>query len=84
MTKDEVEAFLTRIKAEDFPVQIGFKTRKSFVGVFIKTVDYADLKSKNFWRIVGESKIDEYKTSGNRDLARIYNGMEFTRLSKVQ
>ena len=84
MTKDEVEAFLTRIKAEDFPVQIGFKTRKSFVGLFIKTVDYADLKSKNFWRIVGESKIDEYKTSGNRDLARINKGMEFTMLTKVK
>jgi hypothetical protein len=84
MTKEEVEAFLTRTQAEDLPIQIGFKTRKSFVGLFIKTADYADLKSKNFWRIVGESKINEYKLSGNRDLARIYNGMEFTRLSKVQ
>ncbi|HRO47870.1 short-chain dehydrogenase [Agriterribacter sp.] len=84
MTKDEVETFLMRIQSEELPVQIGFKTRKSFVGLFIKTGDYTDLKSKNFWRIVGASKIDEYKVSGNRDLARIYNGMEFTRLSKVQ
>jgi hypothetical protein len=79
MTNDQIENFLLQKKVEQSPVQINFKTRNSIVGLFIQTNDYQELKTKNFWRIVGESHIDEYKKTKDASLARIYNGVEFTR-----
>jgi hypothetical protein len=79
MTNDQIENFLLQKKVEQSPVQINFKTRNSIVGLFIQTNDYQELKTKNFWRIVGESHIDEYKKTKDPNLARIYNGVEFTR-----
>jgi hypothetical protein len=64
-------------------VQISFKTRRAIMGIFIKTADYTYLKSKNLWRIVGESSIEEYKKSKDVNLARIFNGTEMTRLGLV-
>jgi hypothetical protein len=51
-------------------------------GVFIRNNDYDELKSKNFWRIVSESKLEEWKKTKDSSLARIFNGAEFTRLSE--
>jgi hypothetical protein len=51
------------------------------LGMFINTGDYDDLKSKNFWRIVTGSNIDNWKKSKDMNLARIFNGAEFTKLS---
>jgi hypothetical protein len=51
--------------------------------VFIQTNDYEELKSKNFWRIVTETNSEEWKRTGNQNLARIFNGAEFTRLSQA-
>ena len=80
MTNEQIENFLVQKKVEKSPVQISFKTRNSIVGVFIKTADYDELRTKNLWRIVGESHIAEYKQSNDMNLARIFNGVEFTRL----
>lgn len=80
MTNDQIEKFLSQKETDKKPVQISFKSRNSIMGVFIKTTDYNELKSKNFWRIVGESNIDAYEKSQDINLGRIYNGMEFTRL----
>ena len=44
--------------------------------------DYDELKSKNFWRIVTSSNIEVWKKTKDMNLARIFNGMEFTRLSE--
>jgi hypothetical protein len=81
MTSEQIEKFLHEKHLDKSPVRISFKVRKPFLGIFIKTADYDELKSKNFWRIVGESNIDSYKASKNTSLARIYSGMEITRLS---
>jgi len=51
------------------------------LGMFINTGDYEDLKSKNFWRIVTGANIDNWKKSKDMNLARIFNGSEFTKLS---
>ncbi len=80
MTNDQIEKFLSDVTLDKSPVQISFKTRNSIQGMFIKTADYAELKSKNFWRIVGEPNMESYKKSGDINLARIFSGMEFTRL----
>jgi len=59
---------------------IKFKTRNSIKGLFIKSADFRELSRKNLWRIVSESNIDAYKRSKDENLARIFNGAEFTKL----
>ena len=81
MTNDQIEKFLQQNYLDKEPVKVTFKTRKPMVGIFIKTVDYSELKSKNFWRIVGESNVASYLKSKDMNLARIYSGSEITRLS---
>jgi hypothetical protein len=82
MNTDEIERFLDRNSAaEGECVQIRFKTREAIYGLFIKDADYAYLKAKNFWRIVPQSKLEAYKTSGDMGLVRIFNGAEFLKLT---
>jgi hypothetical protein len=49
--------------------------------MFIEGKDFNELKSKNFWRIVSSTYMEEWKKTANMELARIYNGNVFTRLS---
>jgi hypothetical protein len=81
MTNDQIEKFLQNSYLDKTPVKISFKTRKPVVGIFIKTADYSELKSKNFWRIVGESNVESYLKSKDINLGRIFSGSEITRLS---
>jgi hypothetical protein len=81
MSTDQIELFLQKENIGKSTVRISFKTRQSFIGIFVKAADYGELKSKNFWRIVWESNIDDFKKSNDTSLARIFNGMEITKLS---
>ncbi|MFT3823448.1 MAG: short-chain dehydrogenase [Chitinophagaceae bacterium] len=81
MTNEQIEKFLQQKQLEQAPVRITFKTRKPLVGLFIKTADYAELKTKNFWRVVGEANIENYNKSKDMNLAKIYSGSEFTKLA---
>lgn len=81
MTNDQIANFVQPKFLGKTPVQINFKTRPAFQGLFIETADYNELRSKNLWRIVSESKIAEYRESKNDNLARIFNGVEITRLT---
>ena len=81
MTNEQIEKFVQNNGIDKAPVQINFKTRRAILGIFISTADYAELKSKNLWRIVGESRIKEYQSSKDINLARIFNGSEITRLN---
>ena len=83
MVNDQIENFLSQKKIDKSPVQIYFKTRSSILGLFIQTGDYEELKTKNYWRIVAEGNIEEYKKSNDINLTRIFNGVEFTRLVAV-
>ncbi|MGG9971699.1 short-chain dehydrogenase [Ferruginibacter sp. SUN002] len=83
MVNDQIENFLSQKKIDKTPVQIYFKTRSSILGLFIQTGDYLELKTKNYWRIVSEANIEEYKKSNDINLTRIFNGVEFTRLVAV-
>ena len=62
-------------------VNISFKTRNSLRGMFIHGNDYADLKTKNFWRFVSESRLEDWKKTKDMGLIRMYNGSEFTKLT---
>jgi hypothetical protein len=82
MNIEEIEKFLNKkTTLEERYVKISFKKRDSIFGLFLREKDFGDLKSKNFWRIVPASRLDEYNSSGNTSLARIYCGIEFTRLA---
>ena len=81
MTNAQIEKFLEQNYLEKAPVKVSFKTRKPLIGLFIKTADYSELKSKNFWRIVGEVNIETYRKSKDMNLARVFSGSEMTKLS---
>jgi uncharacterized membrane protein YheB (UPF0754 family) len=83
MTNDMIEKFIETKNRENSQVNIHFKQRDTVKGLFIRNHDYDELKSKNFWRIVSESKLEEWKKTKDNSLARIFNGAEFTRLSEA-
>ncbi|HLO39192.1 MAG TPA: hypothetical protein VK173_11900 [Lacibacter sp.] len=83
MTNDMIEKFIETKSRENSKVNIHFKQRDTVKGIFIRNHDYDELKSKNFWRIVSESKLEEWKKTKDNNLARIFNGAEFTRLSEA-
>ena len=81
MTNDQIEKV---VRPDDFAkkvFRIHFKTRNTMLGIFLNTGDFEDLKSKNFWRVVTEPNFDNWRKSGDTNLARIFNGAEFTKLS---
>jgi len=82
MNTEEIQKFLeTKTSSDKSYVKIDFKKRDSIYGLFVRDGDYQDLKSKNFWRIVTRKYFDEYSKSKNSNLAKIFNGSEFSRLS---
>lgn len=81
MTTEMIEKFVENKSRKDNAVNIHFKERSTVTGIFIKSNDYDELKQKNFWRVVNNMHIEEWKKTKNLDLARIFNGLSFTRLS---
>ncbi|HXL55389.1 MAG TPA: hypothetical protein VN958_03975 [Chitinophagaceae bacterium] len=81
MTNDQIEKFVESKKFSQDSAKIHFKTRNAMLGVFIKSADYDDLKSKNFWRIVTGSNLENWKKTKDNNLARIFNGAEITKLT---
>jgi hypothetical protein len=81
MTNDMIEKFIQDKKHKNLKVNIHFKQRGTVTGLFIQTSDYSELKGKNLWRIVSASKVEEWQKTKDINLARIFNGTEFTRLS---
>jgi hypothetical protein len=81
MNIEEIEKFLKKDKSElDQCIKINFKKRDSIYGIFVKSNDYNDLKSKNFWRIVTKTHFDSWHKTKDVNLAKIFNGSEFSRL----
>ena len=84
MTTEMIEKFVEGKGRKDTAINIHFKERSTVTGLFIQSPDYSELKLKNFWRIVSHTKIEEWRKTKNMDLARIYNGLSFTRLTDEQ
>lgn len=76
----QIEKFIQDIRRKDQPVQICFKVRSPVTGLFIISRDYQELKKKNFWRIVPESRTEEWARHKDLSCSRIFCGDEFTRL----
>jgi hypothetical protein len=84
MTSEQISKFIEEKHLSKNPLKIEFKTRSSIIGLFIQTADYKELKVKNFWRIVSETKINDWKNTNDNNLAKIFNGAELTKLSIVK
>jgi hypothetical protein len=80
MTTEQIQKFFSGTKG-DVLVRVSFKSRNSIVGIFIKTADFDELKSKNFWRIVPEANFAQWQKSKDYNLWRMFNGAEFTKLA---
>ena len=82
MTVEQIEKFLAN---ETIPqnkaIRFEFKKRDPIRGLIVKGRDYDDLKAKNFWRIVTSKNFDAYNKTKDVNLARLFNGSEFSRLS---
>jgi hypothetical protein len=81
MDIQDIERFLVKASAQNAYVKISFKKREAIYGLFVADKDYAYLKSKNFWRIVPQNQLNAYNQSKNINLARIFCGVAFSRLS---
>lgn len=84
MTIEQIDTFLRKNNFDRHQVKVSFRTRSAFTGIFVKTEDYDDLKVKNFWRVVNESNVKQYITSKDTNLARIFNGSEFVKLTIME
>lgn len=82
MTNDLIEKFLSPRNQEENLMKVFFKQRSTIRGLFIKGKDYDELRSKNFWRIVTNTNLESWKKTKDINLAKIFNGSEFTRLSE--
>jgi hypothetical protein len=83
MNIEDIQKFLDKkIDTDQAYVKISFKKRPSIQGLFLREHrDYADLKSKNFWRIVPESQFATYLRTKDAGLAKIFCGTDFSRLA---
>ena len=82
MTNELIEKYVAPRQVGEKEIKIFFKQRSTTTGIFIKGADYDELRSKNFWRIVTNANITTWKQTKDVNLAKIFNGMEFTRLSE--
>ena len=81
MVNDVIAKFIESGHLAKNAVKIEFKKRNTILGIFVQSPDYEDLKSKNFWRIVSETNINEWKQSQDNKLAKIFSGAEFNRIT---
>ena len=76
-----IQQFIENKNRKNTTISIHFKERSSVKGLFIRSVDYDELKDKNLWRVVSAAKIEEWNRTRNMDIPRIFNGISFTRLT---
>jgi hypothetical protein len=82
MNSEQIKKFVeTKVTEKDKYVKIEFSKRDPIYGMFITDTDYQDLSAKNFWRILTSKNFDAYNKNKDVNLARIFNGSEFSRLS---
>ncbi len=83
MNTEDIEHFFKKQwSGKESPVvKIGFKTRAAINGIFVEADDFEYLKGKNFWRVVNFKEIKNWQETHSIDVAKIFNGSEFQRLS---
>ena len=84
MTVEQIETFLAK---ESIPqgkiIRFELKKRNPVRGLIVEGRDYKDLKAKNFWRIVTQTNLAAYQKTNDLNLAKIFAGSDFAKLSLV-
>jgi hypothetical protein len=84
MTVEQIETFLAK---ETIPsgkvIRFELKKRNPVRGLIVQGRDYNDLKAKNFWRIVTQTNLAAFQKSKDINLAKIFSGSDFAKLSLV-
>lgn len=83
MSHEQIGNYLDPKFLDKTLVTINLKVRGSIKGLFIQRADYLDLKAKNFWRVVTEANIENYRRSNDLSFSRIFSGFEITKLSAL-
>ena len=84
MTVEQIENFLAKKSVPQGKIiRFEMKKRNPVRGLIVQGKDYTELKGKNFWRIVTQTHLAEYSKSQNINLAKIFSGTEFAKLSLV-
>jgi len=84
MTVDQIETFLGKETIPDGKIiRFELKKRDPVRGLIVQGRDYNELKAKNFWRIVTQKNLASYKKTNDINLARIFAGSDFAKLSLV-
>lgn len=82
MNAEQIKKFIeSKVTQKNKYVKIEFPKRDPIYALFITDGDYNELSAKNFWRIVSSKHFDAYNKSKDLNLARLFNGSEFSRLS---
>jgi len=82
MNSEQIKKFIaSKITEKNKYVKIEFSKRDPVYGIFVNDADFGDLSAKNFWRIVTSKNFDNYNKTNDVNLARIFNGSAFSRLS---
>ena len=84
MLPEQIAKFIETEQQNNPSVKIEFKKRNTIIGLFVKLNDYEELKTKNFWRLVTETNLEQWHKSNDINDAKLFNGSEFTRLSVVK
>lgn len=84
MTVEQIETFLAK---ESIPqgkiIRFEMKKRNPIRGLIIQGKDYQELKTKNFWRIVTQTNLATFQKTNDINLAKIFAGSDFAKLSLV-
>ena len=84
MTVEQIETFLNK---ESIPqgkvIRFEMKKRNPVRGLIVQGRDYNELKTKNFWRIVTQTNLAAFQKSNDINLAKIFSGTDFAKLSLV-
>jgi len=84
METSKIEHFITSSMRNNATIDIQFKGRSSLTGLFVRGSDYDELKSKNFWRVVQLSQLQQWSETNNINFAKIFNGASFTSLAETK
>ena len=84
MLAEQIAKFVETEQLGNPTVKIEFKKRNTIIGLFVQLRDYEELKSKNFWRLVTETHLEDWHKTKDINNAKMFNGSEFTKLSVVK
>ena len=80
MTVEKIEHFVQPFLNQPQYIDVYMKGRNLQPVMFIASRDYAELREKNFWRVVPASNVEQWEKTKDHKLERIFSGSLFSSL----